>query len=197
VLKTFKILIMKKLAIFDKDGTLVKPKSGSTFVQDPEDQILLPGVSKGIAEMAANGWSFAIASNQGGVEAGFKTLDDAIAEMRFCINLVFGWQKGANISSYFCPDDGATCWRVKGPSDYFPAQEVTKWEGTDSYRKPGAGMIQQIEREQGYGSSNLMLKISLRDYLFVGDRPEDQQAAQNAGVSFQWADDWRKKYVQP
>ena len=26
--------------------------------------------------------------------------------------------------------------------------------------------------------------------LFVGDRPEDEQAAANAGVSFQWADDF-------
>jgi len=29
------------------------------------------------------------------------------------------------------------------------------------------------------------------EILFVGDRPEDEQAAANAGVAFQWAADWR------
>lgn len=26
--------------------------------------------------------------------------------------------------------------------------------------------------------------------LFVGDRPEDEQAASKAGIDFQWAKDW-------
>ena len=29
------------------------------------------------------------------------------------------------------------------------------------------------------------------DVLMVGDRPEDEQAAQNAGVKFMWSDSWR------
>ncbi|HMA77901.1 MAG TPA: HAD family hydrolase, partial [Candidatus Paceibacterota bacterium] len=62
-----------KLAIFDKDGTLTTPASDAEFVQHPEDQILLPGVSEGVAAMAADGWTIAIASNQGGVAAGYKS----------------------------------------------------------------------------------------------------------------------------
>jgi histidinol phosphatase-like enzyme len=54
-----------KLAIFDKDGTLVSPKSGEQFVQHPKDQKLLPGVAKGLETMSSEGWHFAIASNQG------------------------------------------------------------------------------------------------------------------------------------
>ena len=46
---------MEKLLILDKDGTLVRPKSGNEFVQHPEDQELLPGVVEAIARYAANG----------------------------------------------------------------------------------------------------------------------------------------------
>ena len=35
---------MAKLLILDKDGTLVRPKSGGRFVQSPDDQELIPGV---------------------------------------------------------------------------------------------------------------------------------------------------------
>lgn len=57
---------MTKLLILDKDGTLVRPKSGGEFVQHPEDQELLPGVADAIGRYAAEGWTMAIASNQGG-----------------------------------------------------------------------------------------------------------------------------------
>ena len=34
------------------------------------------------------------------------------------------------------------------------------------------------------------LGVDKADCLYVGDRPEDEQAAQNAGVNFLWAADW-------
>ena len=76
-----------KLAIFDKDGTLIAPKIGAKFVDHPEDQILLPGVADGIQSLAADGWAIAIASNQGGVAAGHKSLGCAIDEMFFAMRL--------------------------------------------------------------------------------------------------------------
>ncbi len=33
-------------------------------------------------------------------------------------------------------------------------------------------------------------KIGPIHTLFVGDRPEDEQAAQNAGVAFEWSDEF-------
>lgn len=59
---------MTKLLVLDKDGTLVRPKSGNTFVQHPEDQGLIEGVTEAIARYIADGWTIAIASNQGGCE---------------------------------------------------------------------------------------------------------------------------------
>ena len=33
--------------------------------------------------------------------------------------------------------------------------------------------------------------------LYVGDRPEDEQAAKAAGVDFMWADEWRRTTAVP
>lgn len=57
-----------KLCVLDKDGTLVRPASGAEFPQSPTDQELLPGVKEAIDRMRATGWTFAIASNQGGCD---------------------------------------------------------------------------------------------------------------------------------
>ena len=175
-----------KLLILDKDGTLVKPKSGGEFVQHPEDQELLPGVAEAIACYAADGWSMAIASNQGGVAAGYKTLEASIAEMKFCLNLL-----PQIADSVFCPDDGRTlilCDRL----DWL---DISKhWEHLGGFRKPDPGMLRYhimtriatladiragYPQESGYSA------------LMVGDRLEDAHAAQNAGVAFMDAEEWR------
>jgi D-glycero-D-manno-heptose 1,7-bisphosphate phosphatase len=169
---------LNKLLILDKDGTLVHPKSGAKFVQHPTDQELLPGVAEAIARYAADGWTMAIASNQGGVAAGHKTLDDAIAEMRYCLGLLPQVKY-----ALFCPDfDGFSCWEVSRDS----SKEWTT--GAKSYRKPNPGMI-DFAAAQLYG--NRLWRDEL-EVLFVGDRPEDEQAAQAAGVHFMRAHDWRE-----
>ncbi|MEM7030373.1 MAG: HAD-IIIA family hydrolase [Chloroflexota bacterium] len=48
-----------------------------------------------------------------------------------------------------------------------------------SWRKPGPGMIRQASKDAGVAGEAV---------LMVGDRPEDQAAAKNAGVAFMWAD---------
>ena len=83
-----------KLLVLDKDGTLTRTKSGHTFVQHPEDQVLIDGVVEAIAAYTADGWTMAIASNQGGVAAGHKTLEEAIAEMQYAMELT-----GINIAA--------------------------------------------------------------------------------------------------
>ena len=57
-----------KLAVLDKDGTLTTPISGDKFSQSPQDQRLLPGVREAIDRLRSDGWSLAIASNQGGCD---------------------------------------------------------------------------------------------------------------------------------
>ncbi len=57
-----------KLAVLDKDGTLTQPISGARFPKNPQDQGLMPGVREAIDRLRADGWSLAIASNQGGCD---------------------------------------------------------------------------------------------------------------------------------
>ena len=185
-----------KLAIFDKDGTLVRPASGGKFVQNPEDQMLLPGVAQGITEMVTDGWTIAIASNQGGVVAGYKSLNEAIEEMRFAMKLIWpllNWPENLRFRGILCPDSGKTAWAI----DAFCSQgnwkqyEVT--EPIDSiprqFRKPDAGMIFEAINSLRFSGENP------DSVLFIGDLPEDEQAAAAAGVRFQWADEWRAQHV--
>jgi len=168
-----------KLLICDKDGTLTRPKSGQTFVQHPEDQELIEGVADAIARYIADGWTIAIASNQGGVAAGFKTLEDAQDEMRYALSLLPEIEYAV-----FCPDNGDTAHLVSiagGCNRYRKYQRISV-EGL-SYRKPSAGLIKICLAQTVFPYS---------DILFVGDRPEDQGAAANAKVNFMWADEWRK-----
>lgn len=175
---------MTKLLILDKDGTLIKSRSGNEFVQSPDDQELLPGVVEAIAQYAADGWKMAIASNQGGVAAGHKTIDSAVDEMRYCLSLLHPYVKVGCL----CPDfEGIECFEVWQHALFTPIDrgvEYRDYYGT--FRKPNPGMlmylISQFNRLPGDGSMEV---------LYVGDRPEDEQAAINAGVSFMWAHEWR------
>ena len=168
-----------KLLILDKDGTLTTTASGETFVQHPEDQVLLPGVAEALQRYQDEGWKVAIASNQGGVAAGHKSLDEAVAEMRYCITLL----PSKVPFSFLCPDfQGEECWMLDGA-------ELIALHGVDvnlsfekSFRKPSPGMI--------FAARAMQLREVLKT-LFVGDRPEDQQTAANAGVQFMWAEEWR------
>lgn len=57
----------KTLYIFDKDWTLVRPKSSDElFPESPEDQVLMDGVSQKLLALQKEGALFAVASNQGG-----------------------------------------------------------------------------------------------------------------------------------
>lgn len=177
-----------RLLILDKDGTLVKPKSGSQFVQRPEDQELLPGVAERVKEYAEAGWKIAIASNQGGVAAGYKTLESAIEEMQYCLKLLPEIYLGL-----LCPDSGETFYRVrKLPfSSSFKVSSDNTFEYITRFRKPDPGMLLYA----------LLYDVPLKDHLsidkrknislMVGDRPEDEEAAVNAGIPFMDAEQWR------
>lgn len=174
-----------RLAIFDKDGTLIKPRSGQTFVQSPDDQELLPGVKEQIEAMAKDGWEFAIASNQGGVAAGHKTLESAIAEMRFCMELLPIYE------AWFCPDfDGRECYMLAGGEVNPSHQSLPEQSGL--FRKPNPGMLKAAISFWMPWSDPL----TSDQIIMVGDRPEDEQAAASAGVGFIWADQWRVSGVR-
>jgi len=159
-----------QILFLDLDGTVRRSKSGQTFINDPQDQEIIPGVFEAIDRHV---WLIIVGiTNQGGVAAGKKSLENCIEEQQEFLRM-FPYMD----SIYFCPDfEGKVCYQVK--LDCFRDCSI---EGGD-FRKPGAGMIQ------------LAIKHLKPDQsLFVGDRPEDELAASRAGIPFIWADAWRKE----
>ena len=153
------------LIIFDKDGTLIA-SLGKRPANSPAEQRPLPGVVEKLAALRAEGHRLAMASNQGGVAWGFLTPDKAEALMRDCAEKVGGldtWR--------FSPYDAKAATR-RPNSPY--ARE-------DESRKPRPGMLLSIMEELG---------ATPAETLMVGDQESDCQAAEAAGVSFAWAQDY-------
>jgi len=189
------------LRVFDKDGTLVQTKSGETFPK-LGDQQLIPGVKERIAAYAAAGDIIAVASNQGGIPR-YKTLEDAIAEFQELMTLL------PEISvCFFCPDfDGKQCWSVPNPGteifgrslatgttypagkskDYYAAKPLHEGVGAGlsygkligTFRKPNPGMLKAA-----------MLWANVNTCSYVGDRPEDEEAASSISIPYQHVSLW-------
>ncbi len=160
----------EKILFLDLDGTVRMPKSGSKFIQNPDDQALIPGVASAIAKFSS--YEIIGITNQGGVAAGYKSLEDcieeqvrtmellpAIKEINFCIDFAgkIAYRLGRSKSLILLPE---------GPN----------------YRKPGPGLL-------------LAYLELFPDYaIMVGDREEDRQAAYAAGIDFMWSEIFLKNY---
>ena len=163
---------MNRILILDMDGTCREPASGQQFIQHPMDQRIIPGADTALARYHAEGWLIFGASNQGGVAAGKKSLEDCGLEQICTLRLLPQIHK-----IYFCPDyDGRQLGCVY-PTSFQMLRATT---GYSSFRKPGSGMIEYV-----------LATHSVDECLFIGDRPEDEQAADGAGRPFMWAEAWR------
>lgn len=155
------------LYIFDKDQTLVGGPNGRP-ANHPEEQKVLPGVAEKIAALRADGHEVAIASNQGGIAWGFITEGEVFDLMQDCARKI-GYPRAKFCFSPYDP-------RAKGKPGSDPL-----FAKDDDWRKPRPGMIIHLMQELGYRP---------KDTIFVGDMESDQQAANNAGVKFEWAKDF-------
>jgi D-glycero-D-manno-heptose 1,7-bisphosphate phosphatase len=180
---------MTKLLIVDCDGTLREPKNDSKHINSPEDQKIILGADKAVSYYHNQGYIIIAITNQGGVEKGYKTLKETVEEQVYTLKLF------PEISHlYFCPDiRGNQLVKVGLRNGDFYFEEYKRSDFLylnipgelkyKSFRKPGNGM--------------LMVAIdSLETYperiLYIGDRPEDKQAAISAEIDFLWADKWRE-----
>lgn len=171
---------MTKVLLLDLDGTVRQTKSGQTFINEPYDQKLIPGIEQALSRYPD--WSIVGVTNQKGVACGFKTLADAIQEQKVTIDLL----QGRMSHIYFCPDDGETCVRC-GYGDTWHKRTSSQWSINrhlpyPSFRKPSPGMLL-------LAIDNLPSPPS--QILMVGDRPEDAAAAKDAEVPFIWAEHFR------
>jgi D-glycero-D-manno-heptose 1,7-bisphosphate phosphatase len=162
----------QNILLTDLDGTMREPKSGQKFINDPYDQQLIAGVELRLERY--KDWEIIGITNQGGVAAGHKDLQEAILEQQITLSLIPQMKH-----IYMCPTfDGLECWKVG--RDF--QQQICQYNCDEfgSFRKPGPGMI----------------NLALRQYenptrcFYIGDRQEDYDAAIAAHIEFMWAADW-------
>ncbi|MEY3867523.1 MAG: hypothetical protein RLZZ338_1414 [Cyanobacteriota bacterium] len=163
---------------FDLDGTLRQTKSGLTFINEPDDQQPIPGAQKAVAYYASKGFTCIGITNQGGVAAGYKSLDNAIKEQQVTLKLFPQIKK-----IYMCPDDGQKCICVHANT----YTDIAHPQLRGKFRKPSTGMIQiPFEGCQPPPDSSLC--------WMVGDRVEDFECAKSAQINFIWADIMLSKF---
>lgn len=162
---------MDKLLLTDLDGTIRKPISKNTFIQNPTDQQIIPLSAAALAHYHRQKWTIVGITNQGGIASGHKSLESTLAEQQHTLKLVPEIEY-----ILLCPDmDGKWCYWVD-------REEFGKEYRNDgiNFRKPGKGMLIKAM----YG-----LKRPY-EVLYVGDRPEDEAAARAANIPFLWTTDW-------
>jgi D-glycero-D-manno-heptose 1,7-bisphosphate phosphatase len=163
-----------KLVIFDIDGTLteIKPeilarKPRMVSPNNFGEQQPRPGVVDKLAELKNQGIGIALATNRGGVAWGFTTLEEAEALAHEAAELC----GVADAHIYICPYHA----KARG------SKVVWKYAKDHDCRKPNPGMLLQAMEDAGVSSDVT---------AFVGDFETDQQAAENAGVRFYWAEEF-------
>lgn len=164
------------LLLVDLDDTIREPLSGAQYFQHPQDQKIIEWADIALSTYGED-WVIVGITNQGGVAAGHKSIQQCIQEQQYTLELFPRLRE-----IYFCPDfEGKKCFRVTRHNVHNHSK--TKWSG--QYRKPGAGMLQL---------ALVRHKQSPQQALYVGDRPEDETAAQRAGIAFEWDWNWIERH---
>lgn len=187
---------------FDLDDTLI-----AGYMARPDKDYapveLLPNRRETIAALIAEGHQIAIVTNQAGVAFGHINQEDARTKLQVVgASLGFGT---IEIHAWRGQDDRYMYWGTGNETpitkralpifvcycDARSKDESYNQPVDCARRKPSGAMIEEA-------ISNAMIEYfnseteEFEDVpaLFVGDRPEDEAAAKDAGVSFQWAKDF-------
>lgn len=161
---TTDVKIMPALCL-DLDGTVRYSKNGK-FINKPEDIALFEGVEEKLWKYRNNGYLILGISNQGGIAFGIKTYEEERYEIEVMMSL---FKESPFHFVKTCP--------------YHPKGTVFPYMYRSLMRKPDYGMLMMLEAE----ATRNGIVIDWNKSLMVGDRPEDQQCADNASIAFQWA----------
>jgi len=158
----------------DLDGTVRHSVDElGRFVNGPEDVVIFPEAVVMMRRWKDAGGRIIGVSNQGGIALGHLTFDQCAAAMLRTQELVGGlFDKIA--------------WCQHHPAAEHP-EMARCW-----CRKPKPGLL--IEASLDLASRHPEIYPPYMA-LMVGDRPEDEECARNAGVDFEWAADWRARAV--
>lgn len=149
------------LYIFDKDGTLVQDVDGKRPPNTLDEQKPFPDVLAKCQSLIKDGHLLAVASNQGGVAFGMMTAMQAHVLVQ-------------QITTYIGAITYAVCVT-------HPTGKKKSARRESHFRKPDGGMIEYLMDAIG---------VLPAETVYIGDMDSDQQAAEAAGVKFEWAKDF-------
>lgn len=156
----------------DIDGTIRHGKDElGRFVNTAEDVKVFDGVGLLLWAYKRLGWRIVGISNQGGIALGHMTMADcrkAMAETHKQTGYAFDKLAWCSHHPNASNPEMAVCW----------------------CRKPKSGLV--IEAAMRVADTNPDEIYPPHLGLFIGDRPEDELCAENAGLRFMWAHEWRK-----
>lgn len=153
----------------DLDGTVRRNKSGKSFIENVDDIELMPGIEKIMWHYRNAGWLIIGISNQGGVAFGHKRPSHIERELLVTFELF--------VKNPF--HVVKTCYHMEGGT-------IEPFNHRSMLRKPNTGMLALAE----YECWNAGYMIDWDKSVFVGDRPEDQQCAENAKIKFHFIDEF-------
>jgi D-glycero-D-manno-heptose 1,7-bisphosphate phosphatase len=155
----------------DIDGTIRWGKDElGRFVNGPDDVRVFDEVPDLLAGYKRLGWRIVGISNQGGIALGHM-------DMQTCVQAMAATQMQSNYAF------DKMLWCMHHPDAQSLEMSVC-W-----CRKPKAGMI--FEAAWWMAGENVGEIYPPHLGAFVGDRPEDEKCAENAGLRFLPADWWR------
>ena len=166
---------MTHLIILDKDGTLVESISGAKYPSF-HDQLLIPGVKERIDAHVDRADILAIASNQGGISKGYKSLNKAKAEFMEVLGLLPQIKVAC-----FCPDFEGQILHQIWADGTFDTLKLENFSNLRPFRKPQPGMLLYLMD---------IFKGMYSDVLFVGDMDSDEKAAVAARVKYLDVKQW-------
>lgn len=154
---------------FDLDNTLVEPIRGKIFRETPKDARWIAGHKAVVQALYDRGLWIAYITNQG--LTSFLPTEEAAREF-IKGHLWKSWDLAEEIGVYV---KAYHCFTFP-PVEYQPQPLIAYVKENDPMRKPYPGMI--LSAMSGFGLTNP------KDVLYVGDRKEDAQAAENAGTEY-------------
>lgn len=164
------------LYLFDLDGTLI-----TGYMDNPDKDYnvwhVLPGRWARLNKLKMQGHTIAIITNQGGVAYGLVTEEECSAKLEQAIRKL---GLGNPRSSGDAADPVVYC-SIHHPNGNAPYNDPE----LAARRKPSGAMIREAILDFPHSAA--------RGVLMVGDRPEDEAAAKDAGVPFQWAHEFFAK----
>lgn len=164
-----------KVLYCDLDGTIRKcNEDGIGFVNKASDVVVYDGVAEKLKAYKDAGWRIVGITNQGGVSLGHLTFEDmalAVAETQRQTGNAFDKILACVHHPEAKDPEFAVCWCRKPRIGNIVEAAIALGKQYDEYYPPHLA-------------------------LFIGDREEDKQCAENAGIKFMDAKEWRNASVE-